>query len=293
MVSPSGGHDRAQRLWGVPRASVTRIEEDPSARESESATRDYFLIVFVEKGGGRHTIGGSDYRTVAGDLYVIAPDVAHDGRELGTTSGWALGFMPDALMPDAPASPGYTPLPGDSRWLALVRSSVRAGPRAVVPGPDRPRWSRRFAEIAGELHERGYGYQQAVRAQLALTLVDTARLIVPETRRATLASDRVQAALETIDARYAAADLSVGAVAAAVASSPSQLGRVTKRVTGQSIRNLIEDRRMREARRLLLETEHTVDAIARNVGYRDPKYFQRRFRQMHDFPPQRWRELNR
>jgi AraC-like DNA-binding protein len=64
-------------------------------------------------------------------------------------------------------------------------------------------------------------------------------------------------------------------------------------VTGRSVRDLIEERRMQEARRLLLETDHTVDAIARTVGYRDPKYFQRRFRQRHDLPPQRWRELNR
>jgi AraC-like DNA-binding protein len=292
MVRPSGGRGRAQRLWGVPRATVTRIEDDPLLREAGSQGRDFFLILFVERGGGRHAIGGTEYETSPGDLYVIPPDEAHDSRELGPTAGWMLGFMSDALMPDVPAAPSYAPLPGDARWLAVVRGAMRAGPKAVVPVPDRPRWSRRFAETAIELDARRYGYQQAVRAQLALTLVDTARLLVPEARRAAIASDRIQAALEVVDARYAD-DLSVGAVAAAVASSPSQLGRVVRRVTGQSIRNLIEERRMQEARRLLLDTEQTVDNIARSVGYRDPKYFQRRFRQLHDLPPQRWRELNR
>jgi AraC family transcriptional regulator, transcriptional activator of pobA len=55
----------------------------------------------------------------------------------------------------------------------------------------------------------------------------------------------------------------------------------------------IEDRRMLEARRLLLATDDKVDGVAERVGYRDPSYFRRRFRRAHGVPPQAWRERTR
>lgn len=247
------------------------------------------MIMLVERAGGSHAIGGVEYATAAGDLYVIAPGAAYDGRKLGSTRGWLLSFMPDALMPSMPAAPGSVPLPGDARWFA------RGAPAtwSVVPIEDRPRFSLRFAEVAVEIRGRRLGYQEAIRGHLALLLVDIARFTgsVAELPRAT-ADDAIQKMIEVIDARYGS-DLSVADVARAVATSPGHLSRMAKRVTGASVRQWIEERRMREARRLLLETDQAIELIARAVGYTDPKYFRRRFRNAHGMPPQRWRELNR
>ena len=46
---------------------------------------------------------------------------------------------------------------------------------------------------------------------------------------------------------------------------------------------------MTEARRLLTGTDLPADVIARRVGFRDPTYFSRRFRQLHGAPPGAWR----
>jgi AraC-like DNA-binding protein len=283
--------ERVVPRWGVPRASVTRIEDSARLLGSGPNLREFFMIVFVEHGGGRHSIAGAEHETAAGDLYVIAPDEVHDGRRLGATEGWVLTFMPDALLPDAP-SPGYVPLPGDPRWLTTVRTGSRGEQRHVIPDAERPRWSRRFAEIAAELSERPFGFQQAVRAQLALLLVDTTRLVLPDPRTERLPTDLVQEMMEVIDARYAD-DIPVSEVARALGRSPSHLGRVVKRATGATVGHWIEERRMLEARRLLLETGHTIDVVARSVGYADAKYFSRRFRKVHGIPAQRWRERNR
>jgi AraC-like DNA-binding protein len=270
---------------------VARIEARGAQLLSGPQDRGFFTIMFVERAGGWHKIRGAAYETSDGDLYVIAPHEAYDGSGLGATRGWIASFMPDAVPPESPTAPGYLPLPGDPRWLAMVRPEAQRPHRHVVPLRDRPRWSRRFAETAAELSERRLGYQQAVRAQLALLLVDTARL-APDGAAVRPLPDPVEEMLEVIDARYAD-DLSVSDIGQAVASSPSHLGRLAKRTTGGSVRQWIEERRMREARRLLLETDHTIDVIARTVGFHDPKYFRRRFRAAHGLPPQRWRERNR
>jgi AraC-like DNA-binding protein len=59
------------------------------------------------------------------------------------------------------------------------------------------------------------------------------------------------------------------------------------------VQQWITERRMREARRLLADTDLTVAEIARRVGYRDAGYFVRRFRTAHGVPPVAWRRAGR
>jgi AraC family transcriptional regulator of arabinose operon len=47
--------------------------------------------------------------------------------------------------------------------------------------------------------------------------------------------------------------------------------------------------RMREARRLLVETDLTVAEVARKVGFEDPLYFSRCFRHLTGVPPSHYR----
>jgi AraC-like DNA-binding protein len=51
----------------------------------------------------------------------------------------------------------------------------------------------------------------------------------------------------------------------------------------------IAERRMAEARRLLLETDLTVEAIAGRCGFADTGYFRRQFRRHHEMAPVQWR----
>ncbi|MDZ4200290.1 MAG: helix-turn-helix transcriptional regulator [Kiritimatiellia bacterium] len=47
--------------------------------------------------------------------------------------------------------------------------------------------------------------------------------------------------------------------------------------------------RMREARRLLVETDLTVAEVAEQVGFEDPLYFSRSFRRLTGVPPSHYR----
>jgi len=74
---------------------------------------------------------------------------------------------------------------------------------------------------------------------------------------------------------------------------PAHLTTTVRRKTGRTVQEWIAERRMAQARRLLVETDLTVEDIGRRVGYADPGYFVRSFRRAHGTTPLRWRRAGR
>lgn len=81
-------------------------------------------------------------------------------------------------------------------------------------------------------------------------------------------------------------------VAAAVGYSPAYLTNLVRQHTGNSIHRWIIERRMAQARCLLLETKQAVNQIATAVGYQDACNFSRYFRILHGTSPQAWRSAH-
>jgi YesN/AraC family two-component response regulator len=85
----------------------------------------------------------------------------------------------------------------------------------------------------------------------------------------------------------------LGDVARAVGYSPAYLTNLTRKHTGQTVQRWIIERRMMEARSMLLETDQLVEQIAPQVGYKHVVHFFRQFRQLHGTTPQKWRSTYR
>lgn len=60
--------------------------------------------------------------------------------------------------------------------------------------------------------------------------------------------------------------------------SKEHLSRLFKKETGQNLFSYIMDLKMQEAKRLLTETDHTIDDIAFSLGFHDGNYFSKVFK---------------
>lgn len=274
------------------RVKVRRFEHDPAPVTWGLHSNDFFLIVFVDEGWGKARLGARELEPSVGDILVIAPGQVHDLDGLITsTRGSAVAFMADVVIPVTGS--GFTPLPGDPRWVAFVRQACVMGGHYSVAPEDRPTWATRITALERELELQAAGFEQAVRALLSLILVDTSRVALPQLGEPWAVIDPVVAEVfAMIDARFAE-PLTHDDIARQVARSSSHLRRVVRELTGETVMQWVEERRMVEARRLLLETDDKVEIVAEKVGYRDGGYFRRRFRVAHGMPPQPWRQLNR
>ncbi len=91
-----------------------------------------------------------------------------------------------------------------------------------------------------------------------------------------------------IESHYPQA-ISLRDVAQAVGYSPAYLTNLVQTMTGRTVKQWITERRMAEARALLMHSTQSVSQISEAVGYGDVCYFIRQFRQLHGVSPQVWR----
>lgn len=250
---------------------------------------DFLVLLSVERGSGPLRVDGHDWQLGPGDVLVMAP-----GAVMGAPrddldpelAAWTVFFPADAVDPA-----GAAPLVS---WrahplLAPFVDPSRAGARRLtVPPEQRPAWSERLAALAAELAGRRDHHVDAARAHLTLLLVGLGRLGLDDA--GALADDPLLAAVfDVVERRYAEA-VSAREVAAELGLTPGHLTTVVSRRTGRPLGRWLTERRLREARRLLADTDLTVAAVGRRVGYDDPGYFARRFRREHGVAPQAWRD---
>ena len=95
-----------------------------------------------------------------------------------------------------------------------------------------------------------------------------------------------------IEAKYQQA-ITLCDVAQAVGYSSAYLTDLVRRQTGKTVNQWIVERRIAEARRLLVDTDQTGNEIALAVGYQNEGHFFRQFRQYHGTTPQAWRNWQR
>ncbi|MEO1430733.1 MAG: AraC family transcriptional regulator [Cyanobacteria bacterium J06633_8] len=82
-------------------------------------------------------------------------------------------------------------------------------------------------------------------------------------------------------------------VAQAVGYSSAYLTNLVRRLTGKTVNNWIIERRIAEARRLLLETDLSIERIAFDIGYQNMNHFYYQFRNYYKNTPGAWRETQR
>jgi len=82
-------------------------------------------------------------------------------------------------------------------------------------------------------------------------------------------------------------------IAALGLDPPAALARALTQVTGRSTKELVTDRVMLEAARLLRFTSLSAQEIAHRVGFDDPLYFSRAFKRRHGEAPMAYRDRSR
>lgn len=80
-------------------------------------------------------------------------------------------------------------------------------------------------------------------------------------------------------------DLGVDYLAALAEYSPNYLSHLFRKITGETIKEFINRKKMEAARVLLETTPYNISEIALQCGYQDPSYFSKLYRRHFGFNP--------
>jgi AraC-like DNA-binding protein len=249
---------------------------------------DFLVLSYFERDGGWVRVDGRSWRLDAGDAFVLAPgEVIEPGVIDGGAAGWATFFPPDVLEPRTPGA--FLSWRAHPLLFPFVGGAPGGVQRLRVPPADRAGWVGHFTALDRELRERRDGYNEAVLAHLRLLLVSVSRLAADVTGDLVLRDEPLLARVfELIEQRYHE-PISLHDVATALGLSAGHLTTVVGRKTGRTVQQWLTERRMAEARRLLANTDLTVEALAGRVGFRDVSYFIKTFKRDHGATPLQWR----
>lgn len=255
-------------------------------------SHQFLSVLLFEHGTGWYRLGERTIAVYPGTIILVPPDELHSWDAVHDLTGWLLFFMIDALYPTrsrtTPAFWWHDPL-----LAAFNREAPHAGTSFVVAADELPMWSARIRALHTEVLREQTGFVEAASAHLRLLLVDLMRLAQQQAQHhQPRAQPRLHAVFSYIEQSYMQ-PISLTDVAAAVGLTPGHLTTLVREHTGRTVLQWLQERRMTAARRLLVETDETVEQIAAHVGYVDVAYFIRLFRRAHGLPPLAWRKTAR
>jgi AraC family transcriptional activator of pobA len=243
---------------------------------------DYHELIWTRSGEGTHLIDGRPFSVAPGTLTLIGRGQVHVFERARDFHGAVVRFGEQLLL----AGGSMRAHPG---WLLSAR-----GERVVdVPAGDVPRLEATIATLAAESRRPPDACSIDVQRHLLSALLlwverwyDAGRIEAPGPGDPAVGLQRrFTQLLERDFARHHDA----GHYADALGVPPAALSRALGEVTGKGTKELVTDRVMLEAARLLGFTDMSVSEIAFATGFDDQLYFSRAFKRHDGLAPSAYR----
>jgi len=230
---------------------------------------DFDMVVRIDHGTAVHTVDFTDHELAPGDVLWVRTGQVHQWGQIADIDGPVVLFTPHAI---------------DDRTSELVRavgtSTPNHWPAVVVEGsPVAEVWALLLA--CGQQRTGGdrAPLRDAVLAHAVGALLTELAMVRPA--EATVGPTATHEAYlwfrDEIDRRFAEWH-KVTEYAARLGYSPRTLNRLAQAHTGRPAKQLIDERVVLEAKRLLSHGDASVADIAGQLGFDDPSNFSAYFR---------------
>jgi AraC family transcriptional regulator, transcriptional activator of pobA len=250
----------------------------PHVREPHA--HDFYLLIYVTRGRGTHTIDQVSYALEPGSVFFLAPGQVHHWQLPPEADGYVVFFSAEFYLFRYPGPRLYEYPFFDSRHPPVL----------YLPAPDEPALLPLLQRLHAETRADQPRQDEVVRAYLLLLLELAARQFGAEADGgAALARQQLRQFGALLNQHFRSRR-TVQEYAQLLHLTPNHLNAVCRRVLNKTASALIHERVVVEAQRLLTHSALSVAQVAHELGFDDASYFGRYFRKYAGQPPEQYRQ---
>jgi AraC-like DNA-binding protein len=234
------------------------------------------ILIYCVKGEGWARVDGAGTRIRIGEALLVPPNTPHS-------------YGAD---PDSPWTIYWVHMAGKKAEILVRLLDLEPPATTLFPGQD-PALPPLFERI---IHVLSYGYSFDSLLSSATELHQLCTHLVTIRHRRPGGRDANDAKIKkAIDIMNGSLDrsLAIGELASSVNLSVSQFSFIFKKRTGFSAIDYFVRLKMQKACFMLDETDASIKNIAASLGFDDPLYFSRRFRQIHNRSPRQYQAIRK
>ncbi len=286
-------HDSKEEIPGFS-IETLKAGEDNSAKEFELFRFEYFArdiehlkmphrhyfytFILVTGGSGSHDIDFTTYTLQPNRLFLIAPGQVHTWNELNHVKGFVLLFTDNFVA----LSKG--------RKLLANWPLFRAGQSCSVdiPVTEVGKWIEHFEAMEAEIKLSDDFTRDAIFYAIGNLLVRASRQYEFANARSSPSQDLLFQFQELIETNFTTLK-TPKEYATQLNITPNYLNSFCKKRSGKSAGELIRQRIILEAKRLLAHTQLPVAQVAYQLNFSDNSYFGRFFKKYTGVTPEEFR----
>lgn len=243
----------------------------------------FYHLVYFSGGSGSHSIDFVHFPVTPGQIYFMAPGQVHSWQFEGQPDGFIINFS-EQYLSDFLANPRY--LQQFSFFSGMAQEQV-----INIPEKAWPEITTLLEMIVREGSSSAALKDDLVRTALVQLFILVSRYTGADTAPSSNNYNTVvlRNFQKLIDQHYKEKKLTKD-YAAMLYITPNHLNALCKDVTGRSAGELIRDRVLLEAKRLLVNARLSISQIAAELQFMDNSYFSKFFKKYAGVTPEVFRK---
>ncbi len=243
----------------------------------------FFHLVIFTKGKGEHTIDFEKFKVAAGQMYFMKPGQVHSWNfTTGEVDGYVINFPQDL----------FARFLADNHFLdsfPFLRG-VAADSIIQLEGDALKEVISIIKLIVKEVSNTRQQYNDIVRAYLLALFVLVNRTTKIAAGNMPLQQQAILKDYQHLVDGYFAEKRLPKDYATMLHITPNYLNAICKQLTAKSAGQIIRDRILLEAKRLLVNAKYSITDIAMQLSFTDSPHFSRFFKQYTGFTPEAFRQ---
>lgn len=249
---------------------VIPLEEKKSYDPSLHHRHNYYEIFLFVKGGGEHHIDFKTFDIQSGSVHFLSPGQVHLVQRALGSYGYVIFFSRDFYSLNLQNKDILFELPFLNNNTANPILNLDAVSSEIIKGL--------FESLMKEFSSKGAANEGIIRSYLNIVMLKCKELYLAQNQNVISNSHPVNKLVHQykvlVEKNFGKLHL-VKDYAEMLATSPEYLTEATKKLLGKPASELISDRIVLEAKRLLLYSDLSNKEIAHVLNYDDPSYFSR------------------